>query len=268
MAEAGIVTIPVLCPYTKIHERTEKALEEFAPDAVRYELAGGGYVANCAQDFQYGGLLLDWWRRGEPFVVVEHDIVINDKVLPQFEECDHDWCCFAYSTAKRGRLVHSLGCARFSARLLERTQKDAGYLRICPWWACDQAIAKICMRAGFAAHTHWPMVEHRHNQFVGDDSDGREPDEIRKGVDLVNAEIHRTKDPVAATKTDLCGMRLMGFSGAPKITPPINVWLTVCPDCGHLDEHDPGCRRVGHSFQYQTDEGVWADQCIDHPEAV
>jgi hypothetical protein len=258
---AEALPMKVLCPYTKINPLTAEALDLYAPDAERVELQGAGYVANNTQDFQYGNLLLSWWRRGEPFVLVEHDIVLHDRVIPEFEECDHDWCTFSYSTARRGTLYQSLGCVRFSARLLAATQADAGYLRICPWWANDQAIAKICGRAGFAAHTHWPMVEHRHNQFTGDDSDGREEDQKRRGVDLVHAEIKRTKDPVAATQTDLPGMRLMGFSGAAPIRPPFNAFVSSCPDCGGLTDHQADCVRVGHTNQYQDADGVWPESC-------
>jgi hypothetical protein len=74
-----------------------------------------------AEQVYVGGHLTDYWdgiasRWGtDDLMIVEHDIVIHDDVVRQFEECPAPWCLFPYWHS--AWLEQSLGCTRFRKEL-------------------------------------------------------------------------------------------------------------------------------------------------------
>jgi hypothetical protein len=106
-------------------------------------------------------------------VVVEHDIVVHEHVRPAFESCGFDWCTFLVPrhAFPDQPLLESLGCVRFSARLvaeLPGLMKTAAEFSagLIPghWHHFDTAVAVTLHEHGFVAHTHAPPVEHLSRQ--------------------------------------------------------------------------------------------------------
>ena len=114
----------------------------------------------------YTSLLTRLWAAGEPFAVVEHDIVPHAGALAELEACDWPWCSFAYQL---GGTVHAgLGCTRFSAGLLaavpdavERTWAESTDVH--PpghWCSLDDRLARVLRAEGVVQHVHAPPVTH------------------------------------------------------------------------------------------------------------
>jgi hypothetical protein len=70
-----------------------------------------------AEQVYVGGGFTDYWEAissrwgSDDLMVVEHDIMIHDEVLRQFEECPNVWCTFPYW--KNEWFDNALGCTRF-----------------------------------------------------------------------------------------------------------------------------------------------------------
>lgn len=114
----------------------------------------------------YTRLLECLWAAGEPFAVVEHDIVPHPGALAELEACDRPWCAFGYPYL--GGTHAGLGCARFSAALLaavpnavERTWAESTNVHPPGFWCqLDDRLSRSLRRAGYASHVHGPPVTH------------------------------------------------------------------------------------------------------------
>jgi hypothetical protein len=67
-------------------------------------------------DLGYSLLMTEVWKRGEGFVIVEHDVAPWFGAVAQLEACPRDWCLFHYPDG--GALSRGLGCTKFSDRLV------------------------------------------------------------------------------------------------------------------------------------------------------
>jgi hypothetical protein len=156
-------TARVVVPYTKLRPEVIWALQESGRD---YEL-----VDVSAHDSSYFGLWSELWLTGEPFVIVEHDIVVSRYTLTTFDRCDQPWCVAKY--AYLGGNYWGLGCTRFAGSLTrafpDMVEDVATYEdeRHPPahWCSLDAAITQALHRRLRA----WP---HLHG-FVEHLSDGR-----------------------------------------------------------------------------------------------
>lgn len=154
----------VVFPHTSPHPFALAALEEFAPGAERE-------LIDPYRPEQYYELLAGWWGDGETFLIVEQDIEIHADVIPQLEVCDGDWCIFPYGGPGYGKnhgdgadhlLKRSLGCTRFSERLLKTLPSFMGDLPVRNWQRLDCEINPKLVRAGFTPCLHEPNVAHHH----------------------------------------------------------------------------------------------------------
>jgi hypothetical protein len=75
-------------------------------------------------ELSYAEQLAAWWRDGEGFVLVEHDVAPWPGAIGQLIGCPRDWC--AYRFPKYQHLIRSLGCVKFSTRLV-RIYPDLPY---------------------------------------------------------------------------------------------------------------------------------------------
>lgn len=119
-----------------------------------------------ASDTAYTRLLERLWAAGEPFALVEHDIVPHPGALADLLGCPQPWCCYAYQL---GGIVHAgLGCTRFSASLLAavpdavaQTWRESTDVHPAGFWcALDDRLSRVLRRAGFSQHVHEPQVKH------------------------------------------------------------------------------------------------------------
>jgi hypothetical protein len=145
----------VLVPYARLHPSAEAALVRHAPTA-EFIYVGGDQTA-------YHRLVSAAWANGRDFVLIEHDIEVHEQVLPQFMACPELWCVFAYPLARRPDgssvyLDHSLGCARFRARLLAEHPKPFAGLPGYHWAKVDADLQAAL--APLEPHLHLPPVAH------------------------------------------------------------------------------------------------------------
>jgi hypothetical protein len=117
-------------------------------------------------DTAYTRLLATLWALGEPFAIVEHDIVVHPGTLVDLEACTHTWCAFPYQL---GRFTTAgLGCTKFSAQLIRAhphavAETWAEQTEAHPrghWCNLDDRLTRVLMRAGAVRHEHAPVVEH------------------------------------------------------------------------------------------------------------
>lgn len=114
----------------------------------------------------YTRLFCRLWADGEPFAIVEHDIVPHPGALDELLGCPRDWCAFAYPYMNG---THAgLGCTRFSATLLaavpdavEQTWRESTDVHPAGFWcALDDRLGRVLRRSGFTQHVHGPPVTH------------------------------------------------------------------------------------------------------------
>lgn len=74
-------------------------------------------------DDTYFELFSEFWRRGEDFAIIEHDIEVGPETLAGFERCPGLWCSHSYDIYQ-GDIASTyggpwgLGCVRFRAELM------------------------------------------------------------------------------------------------------------------------------------------------------
>lgn len=163
-----------ICPYTRIHPRVRESL--------RSERL---VFVHLGTDDSYWGLLSRLWARAEPFILVEHDIEVHPRALPELEACSEPWCLFPFSRLLPGPhsswdgegwsagiplLDKSLGCVRWSVELMtgEPDVMEVVGTMSCGgsppkhWCRLDDAIAQVLERRGYHPHIHHPEVTHHH----------------------------------------------------------------------------------------------------------
>jgi hypothetical protein len=152
----------VLCGYTSLHPETRATL----PD-------GAEVVWTGTDDLAYWQAISERWDGTQDLVVIEHDIVIHDQVIPQFMDCPSPWCTFPYFYGPDhdpSRVMYqALGCAKFSAECQARfpvkhiassvSARD-GVPPVPPWHSCDTYITRALIYAGIQTCLHEPWVTH------------------------------------------------------------------------------------------------------------
>lgn len=154
----------IVCPYVSgnepgvergLHPRCEQALARYAPEAEMF------YLGNRPD--AYHDLLVELWAADEAFLLVEHDIEIHERVVPEMEACSEPWCTWPYGIGWPPRPVDSaLGCTRFSADLITAVPDLMSSLPVRDWRRQDCEINPRLRREGFAPHVHVPEVKHHH----------------------------------------------------------------------------------------------------------
>ena len=113
-------------------------------------------------DESYWRLLCRYWKLGNAFAIVEQDIVPTRAQIDTLWACPEDWCAHPYEM--NGIVSPALGCTKFSATLLERTQGlVAGIIsEHRHWQSLDAMIIGELHRRRFTEHVHEPAVRHLH----------------------------------------------------------------------------------------------------------
>lgn len=101
----------VAVPFKSLAEETVVALRDAEVAPVNY--------APMVTDESYWELLRDLWAMGNPFVIVEQDIVINETTIDELKVCEFDWCAMPFPYRGNDR-AYALACTRFSAALIAR----------------------------------------------------------------------------------------------------------------------------------------------------
>jgi hypothetical protein len=128
------------------------------PEAVKALLRSEGHhqitlVPVYYSEYDYWDLFLSLWDEGEPFVLVEHDIVVRPSTIQRLEDCPEPWCGFVYHEAP-GEPVAGLGCTKFTPTF------DLPVLEPLVWQNVDSAVSGIMRNHGLVRHDHHPWLRH------------------------------------------------------------------------------------------------------------
>lgn len=158
------MTATVLCCPANPHPDAMAALSLYAPQAETPDVAD--------DKFAYWREIRTRWTGERDLIIIEQDIKIESDTIRSLEECDHDWCCFAYPIFRRQiRLRVGLGCTKFSAaaqKIVTSRAISEGFelCRDCKgagcWWHLDGRIAAMLKDAGYEPHVHGD-VTHLHD---------------------------------------------------------------------------------------------------------
>lgn len=142
----------VYVPYTDLAPGVAEALR---PDAPRYRWTGD-------DERQYWWLLRGLWQDGEPFTIVEHDVIPPAGAVAEMWGCPEDWCAVPYPCG--GIVTTALGCTKFEAPLLARYPDLVERLPDAAraWHSLDNAVIGELHRRGEREHVHTPPAEHLH----------------------------------------------------------------------------------------------------------
>lgn len=126
----------------------------------------------------------DWrgyWRAvscrwgGDDLMLVEQDIRLHSRAVPELEACPEPWCLFPYHhPGAGGLLAEGLGCTRFRREFQEAVPLSAlaQIYGSCPrcagaddaykcWAHLDGRLLQAATDRGFTPHVHSPAVGHR-----------------------------------------------------------------------------------------------------------
>jgi hypothetical protein len=115
---ASEVPPKVLVPFTALRAETIVGLQS---STIAYEM-----VARPIMDDEgYFDALAEAWtpteeHMPEPFIVVEHDIVVRPETLRELRDCPEDWCAMPYPYLNE-KEAWGMGCVKFSDRLICRS---------------------------------------------------------------------------------------------------------------------------------------------------
>jgi hypothetical protein len=85
-------------------------------DALSSTVLGWEAVDVSGADDAYFGLLAELWSEQQPFIIVEHDVVVNVRAMVSLELCANEWCGCPYRYL--GGTIVGLGCTKFAAALM------------------------------------------------------------------------------------------------------------------------------------------------------
>lgn len=142
----------IVVPYAYTNARSNPAGWDAA--RLNFELQGiHPHYVNVASSFvAYSELVRDLWAEGEPFIIVEHDILPWPGALEELWECDCAWGAFSYLVCNQYRTY--IGCMKFDPSRLGPVT-----VPITPWYQLDRRLIREVLRAG-TYHPHGPPVIH------------------------------------------------------------------------------------------------------------
>jgi hypothetical protein len=109
------------------------------------------------------------WMTRQPFIVVEHDVVVTEEALVGFADCPHLWCTWAVERHDKvgAPLTASLGCVRFHRHLIcaepglpKAADEYDGGLPPRDWRNRDDAYRWALTARGYQPHVHHPALRH------------------------------------------------------------------------------------------------------------
>lgn len=158
----------VLCCPTVYWPLARQALNYHAPDAVIVDLLESDFRGYWREIKKYYGK--------DDLVTVEHDVVINESVIPEFEACPELWCLFPVrhpGCGPDGWMDSGLCCTRFRKELADvlpvsLIEAQGGSCHRCEgvdpscWVHVDGRFNDAGRSKGVRPHVHSPSVGHRY----------------------------------------------------------------------------------------------------------
>jgi len=170
------MTARVLCCPADPHPDAMAALAKYAPQAETPDVAD--------DKFAYWREIRTRWTGERDLIIIEQDIEIDADTVKSLEECDQDWCCFAYPIFRRQvRLRAGLGCTKFStaAQKLVTSREISEGFELCGeckgagcWWHLDGRISQMLKHRGLSPHVHGDVKHHHDYHAMDMDYDGKQ----------------------------------------------------------------------------------------------
>ena len=155
----------VLVPFTSLRAETIVGLSN---SDIPYEMTARPIV----DDEGYFFALAEAWtptqqHMAEPFILVEHDIVVRPETLRELRDCPEDWCAAPYPYLDKPE-AWGMGCVKFSDRLIVRNpwifkefQDDSDSLHPPRHWCrMDTYIWHALTERGETRHDHSGVCGH------------------------------------------------------------------------------------------------------------
>ena len=166
-ATAQAASARVLCCTATPHPDAMDALARYAAGAELIDVSGDNYA--------YWREIRSRWTGERDLVIIEQDIEISSDTVASLEQCDQDWCVFAYPIFRRKiRLRVGLGCTKISAAAQRRVsaRSIAEGFELCRdckgqgcWWHLDGRISALLKNAGYSPHVHGDVKHHHDYQL-------------------------------------------------------------------------------------------------------
>jgi hypothetical protein len=139
----------VIVPYTEGTEGFEACKLNLGILGIRPRLV------KLERDISYDILFRKLWEEGEPFIIVEHDIVPYPGALERMWESSAPWCGFGYLVF--GKIRSYLGCTKFVPKELGSCPLPDEYQS---WQVMDRKIEAELIKRGFNGQIMEPPVAH------------------------------------------------------------------------------------------------------------
>lgn len=154
----------VVMPYIKQLDRPETiaAVLEQAGTVVRQDVGGSQY--------DYWELTRQLWADQVAFCYVEHDIVIPEGAIAQFESCPEDWCAHDYRLRPEQASIYetytkgmAFGIVRFRPAIMARYPDLIENHTWRSWWELDGQTVHALLARNETCHRHYPDAGHLHD---------------------------------------------------------------------------------------------------------
>ena len=129
-------------------------------DSVKLILAIQGLrprMVKMNDEFSYYFLLKELWEKGEPFIIVEHDIIPFPGAVQELWTNPEPWCGYPYYLS--GELKSYLGCTKFDPKLLGEFPLPEEPIA---WLYLDRKIESELIRRGYKNYVYPTGVSHLH----------------------------------------------------------------------------------------------------------
>lgn len=139
----------------------------YIPYAKRYNNVKGNYI-KMRSITDYPDWLDKMWHKGEPFIIVEHDVYPTEEQLQELTKCPRQWCAYGYDDLDNfanPRTSVYFGCVKFNEELIAKTKDVWTEMETKIWDLVDVHFTPIARRY-FSPHQHFPAVKHNKGQML------------------------------------------------------------------------------------------------------
>jgi hypothetical protein len=144
----------VVVPYVELHPVTRQVTEPYNPE----------YVPLVGDD-AYRQLMHRLWQEGEPFVIVEHDIIPWPGAIEELFACSCAWGAYSYKLHGGIGIYHGFGCTKITPELMDAT--PCIWSQPAHWNTLDQRLWFAARAKGLEPHPHRPAVTHLSRRHDG-----------------------------------------------------------------------------------------------------
>jgi len=109
--------------------------------------------------YNYQYLLREIWKKREPVVIVEHDILPWPGAIEELWQCSCAWGAYTYQLHGGLGIYHGFGCTKLTPQLMQAVP-DVWEGDLMNWDVLDQHLFFAARAAGFEPHHHRPPVIH------------------------------------------------------------------------------------------------------------